>query len=47
VALSSQPVDAAAVRAAAARMDAACQRCHAAFRDEDPASKPFAVKGRP
>jgi cytochrome c556 len=46
VALSDPPVDSAAVRAAAAKVDATCQRCHTAFRDEDAASKTFFVKER-
>jgi cytochrome c556 len=46
VALSTQPADAAAARAAAAKVDAACQRCHAQYREEDAASKTFSVKQR-
>jgi cytochrome c556 len=46
VALSTQPPDPAAARAAAAKVDAACQGCHAQYREEDAASKTFSIKQR-
>ena len=45
--LSSQPVDRAAVGSAATNVDAACQRCHVVYREQDAASKAFALKKRP
>ena len=46
VALSHTPVDSAAAAAAASKVDSACQRCHAVYRQQDPASKTFSVKER-
>lgn len=46
VVLSNTPVDAAAAGAAASKVDSACQRCHAVYRQQDPASKTFSVKER-
>jgi hypothetical protein len=44
--LSREPIDRAAVVAAATAVDAACQRCHAIYRDQDPKSKAFMLKLR-
>jgi hypothetical protein len=45
VVLSNTPVTAAAGDAAA-RVDSACQRCHAVYREQDAASKGFSLKER-
>jgi cytochrome c556 len=42
--LSAESVDAAAVNTAAQRLNASCQACHAVYRDQDPATKPYRVK---
>ena len=44
VTLSANPVDPAAVGAAVMKLDAACQACHAIYREEDPATKTFRLK---
>ncbi len=44
--LSNEPIDRAAAGAAAKKVDAACQRCHAVYREQDPTSKKFVVKLR-
>lgn len=46
VSLSSESMNRAAVGAAAKKVDAACQRCHAVYREQDPKTKTFAVKLR-
>jgi cytochrome c556 len=46
VSLSKEPADREGVRAAAAKVDAACQRCHTIYREQDPASNTFAIKRR-
>jgi cytochrome c556 len=47
LALSSKPVDATAVAAAAAKLDVACQACHAVYREQDAATKAFRLKRSP
>ncbi len=42
--LSREKVDAAAVSSAARQVNAACQTCHAAYRDQDPATKAYRLK---
>jgi hypothetical protein len=42
--LSAESVDATAVKTAAQGLNASCQACHAAFRDQDPATKAYRVK---
>jgi cytochrome c556 len=42
--LSVQRIDAAAVKAAAGRIDAACAACHAVYRDQDPTTKAYRLK---
>ena len=44
VALGAEPVNASAVAAASARIAAACQSCHTAYREQDPATKKYRVK---
>ena len=44
--LSANPVDAAAVKAAAARVDGACSACHAVYREQDPTTKAYRLKLR-
>ena len=46
-ALSANPVDASAVGVAATELDAACQACHAVYREQDPATKTFRLKRAP
>jgi cytochrome c556 len=46
-ALSANPVDASAVGVAAMELDAACQACHAVYREQDPATKTFRLKRAP
>lgn len=46
VVLSADKVDDGAVRAAVAKLDAACQRCHAIYRQEDTGSGTFSLKPR-
>ena len=43
-ALSTENVDAAAVAAAAQRLGASCQACHAVYRIQDPATKAYRFK---
>jgi cytochrome c556 len=45
--LSATPVAAGAVTASMARVDAACQACHAVYREEDAATRTFKLKPRP
>jgi cytochrome c556 len=44
VALSAERVDPAAVAGAAERINAACQACHAAYREQDPSTKAYRVR---
>jgi hypothetical protein len=44
VALGAERIDAAAIRAASSRVDAACNACHAVYRDQDPVTKAFRLK---
>jgi cytochrome c556 len=46
VSLSRGPIDVGAVVAAGTKVDAACQRCHAVYRDQDATSKAFVIKQR-
>jgi len=46
-ALSANPVDASAVGVAATELDAACQACHAVYREQDAATKTFRLKRAP
>ena len=43
-ALGAERVDAAVVRAASARVDTACNACHAVYRDQDPITKAYRLK---
>ena len=43
-ALGAERVDAAVVRAASARVDTACNACHAVYRDQDPVTKAYRLK---
>jgi cytochrome c556 len=42
--LSANPVDPPAVKAASARVDAACSACHGVYREQDPATKAYRLK---
>jgi hypothetical protein len=42
--LGANPVDAAAVKASSARVNAACSACHAVYREQDPATKAYRLK---
>jgi cytochrome c556 len=44
VAMSAEKVDAAAVAGASERINAACQACHAAYREQDPSTKGYRVR---
>ena len=44
VAMSAEKVDAAAVSGASDRITAACQACHAAYREQDPATKAYRMR---
>ena len=44
VALSTEPVDPAAVTALAKQVGAACESCHAVYREQDPATKAYRLK---
>lgn len=44
VALGAEHVDRAAVTAAADRIGAACQSCHAAYREQDPSTKAYRIR---
>jgi cytochrome c556 len=46
-ALSANPVDASAVAGAAMELDAACQACHAVYREQDAATKTFRLRRTP
>jgi cytochrome c556 len=43
-AMSAEKADAAAVSGASDRINAACQACHAAYREQDPATKTYRVR---
>lgn len=43
-ALGAANVDASAIAAASERIGAACQACHAAYRDQDPSTKAYRVR---
>ncbi|HYL36724.1 MAG TPA: hypothetical protein VEV17_12495 [Bryobacteraceae bacterium] len=43
-ALSAEKIDPAAASAAAQQIGAGCQRCHAAYREQDPATKAYRFK---
>jgi len=43
-AMSGEQIDSAAVNALAKQVDAACQACHAVYRDQDPATKAYRLK---
>jgi hypothetical protein len=43
-ALSTERIDAAAVKGASGRVDAACSACHGIYRDQDPATKAYRLK---
>ena len=43
-ALSVEPVDRTAVAAAAGQVGSSCENCHAAYRDQDPATKAYRFK---
>lgn len=43
-ALGAKPVDPAGLKAITGRIAAACQACHAVYRDQDPATKTYRVK---
>ncbi len=45
-ALGAGSVDSAALKAASARVDAACSACHAVYREQDPATKAYRLKLR-
>jgi hypothetical protein len=44
VALGAQNVDASAIAAASGLIDAACQACHTAYREQDPSTKAYRVR---
>jgi cytochrome c556 len=44
VTMSAEKVDPAAVSAASERLAAACQACHAAYREQDPITKAYRVR---
>ena len=44
VVMSAEKIDAAGVTNAVARIDAACTACHAAYREQDPATKAYRVR---
>ena len=44
VAMSAEKVDASAVSGASDRINAACQACHAAYREQDPATKAYRMR---
>ena len=43
-ALGTERVDASVVRTASARVDSACNACHAIYRDQDPVTKAYRLK---
>jgi cytochrome c556 len=47
VVMSAGKIDAAAVTSAVARIDEACTACHAAYREQDPATNSYRVKRAP
>jgi cytochrome c556 len=42
--LGAAPIDAAALKAASGRVNAACSACHAVYREQDPATRTYRVK---
>jgi cytochrome c556 len=44
VAMSAERVDASAVAGASERINAACQACHAAYREQDPSTRAYRVR---
>jgi cytochrome c556 len=44
VALSAEPLQPSAIRAASGRVDAACQACHSTYRDRNPTTKAYRIK---
>lgn len=44
VAMSAERVDASAVAGASERINAACQACHAAYREQDPSTRTYRVR---
>ena len=42
--LGGAPIDPAALKAASARVNAACDACHAVYREQDPATKAYRLK---
>jgi hypothetical protein len=42
--LGATPIDATSVKSASARVDAACNACHAVYREQDPATKAYRLK---
>jgi hypothetical protein len=46
VALSGDPADRAAVAAVLTKVDMTCQRCHDAYRQQDPTTKTYTIKRR-
>ena len=42
--LGAVPIDAAALKTAASRVNAACSACHAVYREQDPATKAYRLK---
>jgi len=47
VVMSAEKIDAAGVTGAVARIDEACTACHAAYREQDPATKTYRVRSVP
>ena len=45
-ALGAAPIDPAVLKAASGRVDAACNACHAVYREQDPATKAYRLKLR-
>jgi cytochrome c556 len=44
VALGAETIDASAIATASAHIGAACQACHAAYREQDPSTKAYRVR---
>jgi len=47
VVMGAEKIDAAGVTGAVARIDEACTACHAAYREQDPATKTYRVRSVP
>ena len=47
VALGAEKVDPSAIAGASERINAACQACHATYREQDPATKAYRVRRSP